>query len=267
MVIAAEDVGLADPSLILYEKECLDSFENLLKQYGLKKSQAFKNQMLCDVVDRAVIAAAISYKSRILPMLSFATFWDIYENEDFSENVYTYFDRFVDALGKEDEKQALYYAYVVGIFFDHMDRILTWVQRQSERRNKDLIEQWIEGYKSHDELLMLVGCVVLLCRDVDYTHEEYKDSIYQYLSIPIKKAKIPNRAYDMHTRAGKNRDRGFNHFFNIAGTIKNERFPNNWEKAGRNAYFLADKKGLGKAKKIIKAINKKLRASLILEMI
>ena len=73
MLIAAEDVGLADPSLIVYERQCLDNFENLIKKYEIKKREAFKFPKLCDVVDRAVIAAAISYKSRLLPMLSFAT--------------------------------------------------------------------------------------------------------------------------------------------------------------------------------------------------
>ena len=65
IIIAAEDVGLADPSLLLYERECLGIFGNKLKECGIKKSQAFKNPMLCEVVDRAVIAAAKSFKSRL----------------------------------------------------------------------------------------------------------------------------------------------------------------------------------------------------------
>ncbi len=82
-IITAEDVGLADPSLIVYEKECSNSFDNMLKQNKIKKKEVVKFPKLCEVIDRAVIAAAISYKSRLLPMLSFATLWDIYENENF----------------------------------------------------------------------------------------------------------------------------------------------------------------------------------------
>ena len=76
ILIAAEDVGLADPALILYVRQCSDCFEEILKQYGVKKSQAAKFPKLCEVIDQAVIATAISQKSRLLPMLSFATFWD-----------------------------------------------------------------------------------------------------------------------------------------------------------------------------------------------
>ena len=90
ILIAAEDVGLADPSLLLYERECSDEFENLIHQYGIEKKDAFNIPQLREVVDRAVIAAAISYKSRLLPMLSFATLWDIYENENFNKNFSEY---------------------------------------------------------------------------------------------------------------------------------------------------------------------------------
>ena len=132
------------------------------------------------------------------------------------------------------------------------------IQKHSGMRNEDLIQQWVEEYKRNNELLVLAGSVVLLCRDLHYPHGEYNDAISQHLSVPITKAKIPDRAYDMHTLAGKRRGRGFEHFFNEAATVKNERFPNDWEKAGRNAYIRANEKGLGKAAKIIKAIKKKL---------
>ena len=191
-------------------------------------------------------------------MLSFATLFHIYEKEDFSENLSEYLDRFVVALEKGDEKQALYYAYVVGIFFNSMNRILTMVQRQGGMRNGDLIQKWVEEYKRYNELLVLTGSVVLLCRDLRYPHGEYNDAICQYLSFPIKEAKIPDRAYDMHTSAGKRRGRGFEHFFNKAASLKNERFSNDWEKAGRTAYFSANQKGLAKASKIIEAIKEKL---------
>ena len=258
ILIAAEDVGLADPSLIVYERRCSDDFENLRKQYKIKKRDAVKFADLCEIVDRAVIAAAISYKSRLLPQLSFATLFDIYENEDFSKNLSEYLGRFVVALKKGDEKQATYYAYVVSIFLNSEDKILKIVQKHSGMRNKDLIQKWVEEYKRNNELLMLAGSIVLLCRDLQNPHGEYNDAISQHLSFPIKKAEIPDRAYDMHTLAGKRKGRGFEHFFDEGASVKNERFPNDWEQAGRNAYIRANQEGLGKATEIIKAIKKKL---------
>jgi hypothetical protein len=105
---------------------------------------------------------------------------------------------------------------------------------------------------------MLAGSIVLLCRDLYYPHGEYKDAMYQHLSVTVTKAKMPDRAYDMHTLEGKRRGRGFDHFFNEASTVKNERFPNDWEQAGRSAYIHANARKLGKAAKIIKEIKKKL---------
>jgi hypothetical protein len=258
ILIAAEDVGLGDPTLISYGRSCSDNFENMIKQYGIKKREAATFPNLCEIVDRAVIAAAVGYKSRLLPMLSFATLWDIYENEDFSENLPEYLLRLAVAVENGDEKQALYYTYVTGIFLNSMDRILTWVQRKSVRRNQNLILQWIDEYKRGKELLVLAGSVVLLCRDLRYTYGEYSNAISQYLPVPVTKAKIPDRSYDMHTRAGKRKRRGFDHFFNVAGTLKNERFPSNWEAAGRKAYYRAKDEGLEKAIKVIEAIKKKL---------
>jgi len=258
IIIAAEDVGIADPSLVEYVRRCSDDFENLIKQYKIKKRDAVNFPDLCEIVDRGVIAAVISYKSRLLPMLSFATLFDIYKNENFRKNLSEYLDRFVVAVEKGDEKEALYYAYVVGIFLNSMDRILTWVQMQSGRRNGVLIQKWVKEYKRNPELLMLAGSVVLLCRDLRYSYGEYNDAIWQYPSIPIKKATISDRAYDMHTMAGKRKGRSFQHFFNVAGTVKKERFSNDWEKAGRNAYYRANRKGFGKAKKIIEAIKERI---------
>jgi hypothetical protein len=105
---------------------------------------------------------------------------------------------------------------------------------------------------------VLAGSVVLLCRDLCYKHGEYNDSICQYLSSPIKKTEIPDRAYDKHTGVGKKRGRGLDHFFNEAATVKNERFFNNWEEAGKNAYFAAEGNGVVKTSEIIKAIKEKL---------
>jgi hypothetical protein len=258
VLIAAEDVGIADPTLVSYERGCSDEFENLIKQYGIKKREAVRYPDLCQVVDRAVIAAAVSYKSRLLPMLSFATLFDIYENENFRENLWEYLNRFAVAVEHGDERQAVYYAYVAGIFFNSMDRILTWVQGQSGRRNDELVKRWVEEYKRNDELLVLAGIVVMLCRDLGFPHGDYRDAVDQYLAVPITAAQIPDRAYDMHTRQGKIRGRGFEHFFNEAGSVKNERFPNHWEQAGRTAYIRANEKGLGKASKIIEAIREKI---------
>ena len=254
MIIAAEDVGIADPSLIIHERRCSDSFENLIKQYKIKKRDAFKYPRLCEVVDRAVIAAAISYKSRLLPMASFITLFDIYQNEDFSKHLHEYLDRFVKAIEKRDEKQALYYAYIIDIFFNAKERVLTGILSQNGIRNKDLIQGWVDEYRKYDELLMLVGSLVLLCRDLDFSHGEYKNAISHYLSLPINAEEIPERAYDKHTLEGKRRGRGLVHFFNYAATIKNERFTNDWEIAGKNAYLQANEEKLGRAKKVIKAI-------------
>ena len=69
-------------------------------------------------------------------MLSFATLFNIYKNENFRKNLSEYLDRFAAAVKKGDEKQALYYAYVSGIFLNSMDLILTWIQRQSGMRIK-----------------------------------------------------------------------------------------------------------------------------------
>jgi len=125
MVIAAEDVGIADPSLILYERWCLDNFENLIKQMKIKKREAFKFLKVCEVVDRAVIAAAISCKSRILPMASFATLFDIYQKETFKENLSVYLKRLTDAV-KNGEK--------TGIIL----RIRCWYFSQFQESNTDM---------------------------------------------------------------------------------------------------------------------------------
>jgi hypothetical protein len=256
---AAEDVGLADPSLLLYERKCSDIFGNKLKECRIKKSQASKNSMLWEVADRAVIAAAISWKSRLFPMASFVTLWDIYQNENFSGNVYKYFDQFVAAVEKKDEKQALYYAYVAGIFYDSKDKILNWIQRQGKSRKDYLIQKWAEESKRNKEWLVFAGSVVLLCRDVNYTHGEYKNAIDQYLLKSIKPEKIPDYAYDKHTLAGKKRNLGLKHFFKEGAFVENERFPNDWKEDGTRAYLLAEKKGLEEVEKLFEAIEKKRR--------
>lgn len=261
MIIAAEDIGLADPSLLLYERQCLDRFNDLIKKYGIKKRDAVKFPALCEIVDRAAIAAAVSYKSRMLTMASFATLYDIYQRETFNENTFTYLKRFADAVENRDEKQALYYAFVAGLFFNSMDRILTYARDQGEKRGDYLIKRWVDEYKRNPELLVLVGVVVMLCRDLNFSHGAYIDAIDQYRSIPIKAAQIPDRAYDKHTAAGKRRGRGLEHFFDEGGSVKNERFPNDWEQTGRDAYFRAESIKLEKTSKIIDAIKAKYENS------
>jgi hypothetical protein len=263
ILIAAEDAGIADPSLIVYERECSNEFERLISLYGIEKKDAFNIPQICEVVDRAAIAAAISYKSRLLPMLSFITLYDIYKKENFSRDLSYYFRQFVDSLELEDERKALYYAFIVGIFFDEMPRVLRVIKERSERRSADLIMCWVEEYERKKERLMLTGSIVLLCRDLQYLHGVYKHGICKHVPISIKEAEIPDRAYDQHTKEGKKRGRGLKHFFQEAATVKNERPPNDYEQEGRNAYYLADQEGLGKAAKLIDAIKSKLRAEVM----
>ena len=51
--------------------------------------------------------------------------------------------------------------------------------------------------------------------------------------------------------------RGIKHFFEVAATVKNERFPNDWEQTGKNAYFSAERKGFKTTEMLIKAIKTK----------
>ncbi len=44
IIIAAEDVGLADPSLIVYERQCSDHFEKWIKQNKIKKARPLSFQ-------------------------------------------------------------------------------------------------------------------------------------------------------------------------------------------------------------------------------
>jgi hypothetical protein len=255
-IIAAEDIGLADPTIVGYVSECLDNIDDLRKQYGIEKKDVVNVAELPDIVDRAVIAEAISYKSRLLDMATFATLFDIYKNEKFSKSKYEYFNLFVDALENDNEKKALYYAFIVDKISGDKKPILRKIQDQSGKRNEDLIQKWIYEYEKHEKLLNLAGSIVLLCRDLDFTHEEYKDNIQNHLSIPIKATKIPDRAYDKHTRAGRNMRRGLKYFFNVSGTIKKERLEikNNWQKVGKDAFYSADRVGLANADLIIEAI-------------
>ncbi len=269
MIIAAEDIGLADPTLVKYVGDCVDTFEAMRKEYNTTRTKVSDFPEIRAVIDRAVIAAALSFKSRLLPMLSFATLFDIYKKEDFSHDLGEYENRFRTAIQRQDEKEAAYYAYILGLFLDSEESVFKITQQESERRNTILIHEWTREYEAKKNYgprpireakkrLMLAGIISLLCRDLDYDHGEYQNLVSDYLSLPIEKATIPDRAYDMHTGAGTKKGRGLEHFFNEGGSVKNERFPSNWEEAGSKAYFQAEKEGLQKSDKLIEAIKEKL---------
>jgi hypothetical protein len=252
----------ADPTLLKYVGDCFDTFEAMLKKYKTTRSKVSVSAFpeICAVIDRAAIASALCYKSRVLPMLSFATLYDIYKKEDFSHSVSEYENRFRAAIQRQDEKEAAYYAYLLALFLDSEHAVFQIAQQESMTRNTRLIAEWTHEYMNRGkEKLVLAGIVSLLCRDVNYPHGEYCDQVSAWLSEPIKKATIPDRAYDMHTGLGKKRGRGLKHFFDEAGSVKNERFLNDWEEPGREAYLEARDKGLARASKVIEATKKRLK--------
>jgi hypothetical protein len=261
ILYAAEDIGLVDPTLLTYERECSDEFKNLMKKKSVKMCDVLKSPELCEIVDRGVIAAAISGKSRDLPMFSFTILFDIYQNENFKKSLPEYVNRFVAAVGNDDEKQALYYAYIIGLFYNKMDRLLSMIEGHSEKRNTDLVHAWVDEYKRSKRLIILAGSIALLCRDLDFSCGEYKDGLEKHLSSPVTKVNIPDYAYDRHTFEGKKKGRGWDHFFKEGALLVNERFPNRWEKPGQAAYYAAEKKGLDSEEKIIEAIKKKYQTS------
>ena len=261
-IIAAEDIGIADPTMVGYVEECYDHYNKVINdEYDKIETKDVKNiQKLCDIIDRVVIAEAISYKSRLLPMANFITLFNIYKNEEFKKGIHDFFKDFINALMRNDIESALYNAFVGDIVLSDTKRILRAIRDKSEKQNKELVQNWIKAYERKGNLLTLSGSIMLLCRELKRPHGEYKDAIDQHKSIAIKSAMIPDRAYDMHTRKGQNLKRGLDYFFNVSGTVKNERFPNYLEEEGKKAYFEADKIGLADEKKIIQAIKDKLNA-------
>ena len=192
-------------------------------------------------------------------MATGATLYDIFQNETFNEKVSVFLRRFAEAVEIRDEKQALYNAFGAGIFFNYKDRISKFIREQGVVRNDHLIQAWAEEYKRDSEMMVLAGCVVMLCRNLTFSHGEYVDAVNQYLSIPIKKAQIPDRAYDKHTKKGRMMGRGIKHFLEVGATVKNERFPNGWEKTGENAYYSAERRGFKTTGMLIEAINAKYK--------
>ena len=254
-IIAAEDIGIADPSMVGYVEKCKDHYETLRKdKYKIEAGGVKHVKELCDIIDRVVIAEAISYKSRLLPMANQITLWNIYLREKFNLSKKVYFSKFSQALKNDDIENALYFAFVADKILGDTDQVLGEIRNQSIKRNQVLINEWVDAYKKKDNLLKLTGSIMLLCRSLSFTHGEYKDEIENHLPIPIKVAKIPDRAYDMHTIKGRQMGRGLKHFFSVSGTVKNERFPNILEKRGKQAYFDAEKEGFEKGAIPIQAI-------------
>lgn len=259
LIIASEDVGLADPTLLRYVGGCLDTFEIMVKERGIPKKNVSAYPEIRAVIDRAVIAAALSYKSRLLPMLCFATLFEIYKKETFSHDLDEYKNRFHEAVKGRGEKAAAYYAYVLALFLDSEDFFLEISQQESKSRNTELIAEWIYEYRRKKQIMVLAGIISLLCRDLDFPHGEYRDQVNNWLSRPIEEAPIPDRAYDMHTFEGRKRGRGLEHFFNEAASVRNERFPNDWQELGEQAYFQAHREGFYEAGDLIAAIREKVR--------
>ena len=65
-IIAAEDIGLADPSIVGYVSECLDRVDGLINKYGIDRRDAKNFPDICEIIDRAVIAEAISFKLSLI---------------------------------------------------------------------------------------------------------------------------------------------------------------------------------------------------------
>ena len=260
-VIAAEDIGIADPTMVGYVEKSLAHYNNLKdNKYHIKPEGVKRYKDLCDIIDQVVIAEAISYKSRLLPMANQITLLNIYTKEKFITSKQDYFSKFAQALKNNDIENALYFAFIADKVFGDTDRVLEEIRNQGTRRNTVLINEWVDSYKEKDNLLKLTGSIMLLCRSLSFTHGEYKDQIENHLPISIKVAKIPDRAYDMHTFKGKQMGRGLKHFFEVAGTVKNERFSNPLEEEGKKAYFEAEKIGFKKGEipfDTIKAIKEK----------
>jgi hypothetical protein len=254
-IIAAEDIGIADPSMVGYVEKWFAKYDTLMKnEYKIDAGGVKHKKELCEIIDRVVIAEAISYKSRLLPMSNQITLWDIYKNEKFIMNKKGYFSKFAQALNDENIENSLYYSFISDKIFGDTSGVLREIENKSIRRNKVLINEWVDAYKENDNLLKLTGSIMLSCRGLSFTHGEYLNNINNHLSVPIKRAEIPDRAYDMHTAKGRALGRGLKHFFNVAGTVKNERFKNIAEEEGKKAYFDAEKEGFEKGEISIKAI-------------
>ena len=266
ITIAAEDVGFADPTLVKYVGQRYDEFERWEKKSKVKRSKVFDYLEALSIIDRAVIAAALCRKSRLLPMASFVTLYDIYKNEALHHDLNDCKDCFIDAVRREDEEGALRYAYIAKEIYKADTSILAIIKDIEDEegiRNSELINEWIKVYtreKKDRNRLLFVGIILLLCRELDYDHGEYLKLVDSWVSKPIERADIPDRAYDKHTRIGKRMGRGLEHFLSEGASVRNEPFPNDWEDRGKQAYLEAEKKGLEDTSKLIAAITEKYEA-------
>jgi hypothetical protein len=261
--VAAEDIGLADPTIVDYVCKNLEEFNKLKKANNLNEKDAINDPALFEFVDRSVIAEALAFKKRMLPMATFATLWNIYKNEKFNESILEYFDRFIKAIKIDDEKIALYNAFIIGIIFKEKDELVNRIIEQSKiKRNEELVDKWANRYKRYDKLLMLTGSIILLCRDLTFIHGEYKDAIEDQLKDPVTKVGIPAYAYDKHTMVGKMAGKDLNDFFNKSAKVENERLElnDNWKDDGKKAFLDAEKQKLADDDEIIEAIKKKPQA-------
>ena len=102
---------------------------------------------------------------------------------------------------------------------------------------------------------MLVGSIVLLCRNLSHSHGGYKAAISQHLTEPIVREEIPDYAYDRHTGIGKKKERGLEHFFEGPTYVENEIFENIYKEEGEQAYFEAEKEGVGSTKQVIDKVH------------
>jgi len=141
VTVSAEDIGLADPGLVREVERCYNEFERWEKESKIKRKTAFEHEVACRIIDRAVTAAALCYKSRLLPMFSFAVLWDIYQNEAFDCDLEGYKERFIETIHRGEEARAIYYAYIIKEVFESEDFIFEKVK--NERRGYYLWELFL----------------------------------------------------------------------------------------------------------------------------
>lgn len=198
---------------------------------------------------------------RLLDVVIWVTLYDIYHNESFDCSLEDYQDHFLDAVCRKDEEKALYYAYIIREVFDEDDSVFKMINDIEGRRNGELINDWIEAYnkarKDESRSLLFPGVVSLLFREIDDDHGEYLEFIDGYISKPIEKAEVPDRAFDKHTAEGRNMGRGMKHFIEEPSSLRNERFPNDWEDKGRRVFCAVEEEGLDRAPDLINAIREK----------
>ena len=104
----------------------------MLKAYNIRRSNVHKFQNVCSIIDEAVTAAALSFKSRLLPMMTFVTLFDIYKMEPFNQSLSVYLDRFRASVQVQDETKALYYAFISVLSLNAEVQFFAMVQKEIE---------------------------------------------------------------------------------------------------------------------------------------